>query len=273
MADRRNQNDRSKKSLDDDQLDMLIYQIEFLKILTRADDKDDFIARINSVIANFGFSGFSFFTISDACVDAPFFTTPELINAYKLESYFKHDLVIASILAKNYKPVFLSTLKHFLYDPPVMTHIIERNLEIYRLYGRYGIQDAYFFPIAPDEENKQCPALFVIMNTVEGDELFPARINRYQPILELLAKAIHVIGYSKFYSGLSSGTITPKALQLLTFMAKNNVSLTQGADALGISIDKANKLMGKAKKELATESQANAVYLAIKRGFIDLDSD
>jgi DNA-binding CsgD family transcriptional regulator len=53
-------------------------------------------------------------------------------------------------------------------------------------------------------------------------------------------------------------------------MAKCDLSLAEAADNLCISLDTANKHMALAKQALGTGSQAPAVYLAIRKGLIQL---
>jgi DNA-binding CsgD family transcriptional regulator len=59
-------------------------------------------------------------------------------------------------------------------------------------------------------------------------------------------------------------------LRLLSTMAQHDVSLAQAAENLCISLDTANKHMALAKQAMGTSSQANAVYLAVRKGLISM---
>ena len=65
--------------------------------------------------------------------------------------------------------------------------------------------------------------------------------------------------------------VTPKPLRLLNTLAKQNITLKEAASKLCISQDTANKHIAAAKTALGANTQAAAVYLAIKAGLIDCD--
>ena len=92
-----------------------------------------------------------------------------------------------------------------------------------------------------------------------------------QSILKLLGQSVAFIGARKFPFPGTKSCISAKPLRLLTTMACNNLTLTQAASKLCISLDTANKHMALAKKSLGTGSQANAVYIAVKQGLIDIE--
>ena len=86
----------------------------------------------------------------------------------------------------------------------------------------------------------------------------------------MLADAISFFNEQRFNHIKPENEIKPKALRLLSTMAKFDLSLAEAADDLCISLDTANKHMALAKKALGTGSQAHAVYLAIRKGLIQL---
>lgn len=265
----KNNNAKPKSAIDDEQLNLLIKQIEFVRLLASAENCDDFTKRIQSAINSLGFSDFLFFSIKkNKQIKAPFASMPKLIETYNAENYEQYDLIFDCIAAKKYEPIFLSTLKNFIQNAPLLTYTFEKNLKLYRLYEDNGIQDAYFIPIAPEDNKEQDPGLFVVINKGESSELFPANVNRCKPFLDLLASVVQANGYSKFSSEILGNMMHPKALKLLTIMAKHDVSISQAAESLHISLDSANKYIARAKKDLGTHTQANAVYIAIKKGFI-----
>jgi len=104
---------------------------------------------------------------------------------------------------------------------------------------------------------------------VDSDE-FAERVKQYYPLLRVLADAVSLISETRFLPAKQDQQIKAKPLRLLNTMARHDLSLAQAAENLCISLDTANKHMALAKQALGTNSQANAVYLAVSKGLISI---
>ena len=261
---------------DDMMLDVLTNNTEFVRLLSEVEDADSFNQRILAVLKPLGFSDYAVVR-KTLCrdIDIPFSSIPkELIAIYKAKKYYRYDMVLDYLEAGNLDPIYLSMIAHVIDDAPLMTHTFKQNLKILALYKRFDVNDAYLIPIKSnkrsDKNNDNCRVLLSVIAKGATREEFSLKVRRCKPILHVLAEAVNYIAETKFYPPQARQVINPRPLRLLTTMAKQDLSLAQAANSLCISIDTANKHMALAKKALGTRSQANAVYLAIKLGFIDL---
>ena len=80
------------------------------------------------------------------------------------------------------------------------------------------------------------------------DAEFRVKAKRYGPLLKVLADAISFLNEQRFNHIRPENEIKPKALRLLSTMAKCDLSLAEAADDLCISLDTANKHMALAKQ-------------------------
>lgn len=67
--------------------------------------------------------------------------------------------------------------------------------------------------------------------------------------------------------------ITSKPLVLLDILAKKDLNLKQAAKELNITLNTANKHIASAKQALGVNTQAAAVYRAVKQGLIKLEDE
>jgi DNA-binding NarL/FixJ family response regulator len=106
---------------------------------------------------------------------------------------------------------------------------------------------------------------------------FQRQIAKHEQDLNQLAQAIDYVGTRKFPESFlnskenSQITVTPKPLQLLNTLAKDNITLKNAASQLSISLDTANKHIANIKRALGANTQAAAVYRAIKEELIEPD--
>ncbi len=256
---------------DDLALDVLINQIEFVRILAGAADIADFNRRIVTVLESLGFSDYVVASKSiSGAANIPFSSMPkELKEAYQAERFSRYDMVMDYMETGSLEPVYLSAIGEVVERASLITQTFKKNLEILALYKRFEVNDAYLLPVKTNRHKGEDKTLFAVISKGTSREEFRQMVERCKPILRLLADAVNFIGETKFYPRKSRQPINPRPLRLLTTMAKQDLTLAQAADVLCISIDTANKHMALAKKALGTSSQANAVYLALKQGLIE----
>lgn len=257
---------------DDATLDTLINQIEFVRVLSGTKSINDFNQRILTVLEPLGFSDFALVRRkNNGRIEVPLCSMPKaLMEMYEAEKYCRHDMVLDYLDAGNLDPIYLSMVKRTIDNVSLMTRTFKRNQEILSLYEQFELYDAYLIPVRFDRGEENERGIFWAIARGVGFDDFSPLVERCKPVLRLLADTVNFIGFTRYYSGGDQPGMGTRPLRLLSTMAKNDLSLSQAADVLCISIDTANKHMAMAKKALGTSSQANAVYLALKQGLIDL---
>ncbi len=254
-------------------LDVLINQIEFIRELTVSQNPDDLSQRLISVLNRFGFSDFALMRCSLSQASNFFLTSlpKELLDDYRKQRLYQHDMVLDYLKTGNPIPLHYSTIQRAIENASFLTHTFAQNLEILALYQQFEFSDAYVIPIQihsggkGDEEG----LLFSVLARGVNQEEFVKMTEKCGAILRLLGDAVIRIYNTKFGDGKPKPVINPKPMRLLTTIAKHDLTLSQAADHLCIGVDTANKHISLAKKALGTRSQANAVYLALKQGLID----
>lgn len=258
---------------DDEILDILINQIEFVKRLSTARNTEDFKQRILAVLEPFGFTGFAVITLKSngrACFSLSSLSE-DLTKTYLEQGFYRSDLTLDYLREDHADPIFLSMIARILDNSPFPTRTFTKNRELLEHFQQFAINDAFLIPVRFEIEN-EAPERSMVWITAEGVncEDFMTMANRSKPVLTLLATAINYIGQTKFYPADPLPPVKAKALRLLDTMAKNDLTLRETAAKLCVGIDSANKYMWAMKHALGTRSQANAVYLAIKQGLIEL---
>lgn len=256
---------------DETALDTLINQIEFVRILSVAANIEDFNKRVLRVLRPLGLTDFVFIRKKTNGVDLPSSSLPsEFLEAYLQEEHFTSDMVLDYLQADNLDPIYLSMVERVIENTLVSTQSFAQNKEIIDLYRRFDFQDVFFIPVQCRKGKSGDRGVFAVMaKGMPYEDLFPL-ISRSKPVLQLLADAVSFIGQDRFFAKEpSKETINSRPLRLLTTLAKNDVTLSEAADMLCVSLDTVNKHMAQAKKALGTRSQANAVYLAVQKGLIE----
>ncbi len=261
-------------STDDDEraLGVMLIQIDYIRTLSAAKNLESFNKEIISILSNLGFSDYVLVCKSAVnAIETPHSSLPEeLFNEYEEGKYCRFDMVLDYINAENTDPILLSMIEHIIESSPMMTYSFEKNLQILALYRKFGINDAFVIPVQSQRGSGYDRAVFSVMALgVDSDE-FAERVKQYYPLLRVLADAVSLISETRFLPAKQDQQIKAKPLRLLNTMARHDLSLAQAAENLCISLDTANKHMALAKQALGTNSQANAVYLAVSKGLISI---
>lgn len=187
--------------------------------------------------------------------------------------YIDYDLVNRHAETQT-SPVFQSTIEDYIGQSPLHLESNERYLHLCKLAKEHGWIDSYNIPYStPIGIN----CLFAVskLHTRSGD--FRKLIDEHQPMLYLLGDILTNMATARFapyFFGpkafIKRAGVTPRQVNLLNILAKNNVNLIGAAKQLHISLDTANKHMAAIKNALGAKTQASAVYRAIATGLIDI---
>ena len=260
------------ESEEDNALAVLISQIDYIRNLSSVDTVVEFRAEVMEIVEGLGFTDYALIFKTDlGTIDAAHSSLSEkLFMSYENEGYCRFDMVLDYINSGIGKPILLSMIRDAVENSPVKTYTLQKNSEILSLYQDFGISNAYVIPVKGASKDSHDRGVLTVMAIGMDDGEFRVKCERYGPLLKVLADAVSYIHEQRFNHTRPDGEIKPKALRLLSTMAKCDLSLAEAADQLCISLDTANKHMALAKQALGTGSQAHAVYLAIRKGLIQL---
>ncbi len=253
-------------------LSVMLAQVEYVRILSAAKNPQSFNKKILSLLADIGFTDYALICKTAVnTIDTPHSSLPEeLFNEYEQGKYCRFDMVLDYINTETEDPILLSMIEHIIDCSPVMTYSFEQNRQILNIYRKFGINDAYVIPVQSQRGSGHDKAIFSVMALNVDREEFVRKVRKYSQLLKVLANAVSLISETMFSPSSRDGLIKAKPLRLLSTMAQHDLSLAQAADSLCISLDTANKHMALAKQALGTSSQANAVYLAVRKGLISV---
>jgi DNA-binding CsgD family transcriptional regulator len=253
-------------------LGVMLTQVDYIRRLSSANTPESFNKQILSMLSALGFTDYALVCKSALnSIESPHNSLPEeLFNEYEEGKYCRFDMVLDYIHAGEADPILLSMIGHIIETAPMMTYSFGKNLQILALYRKFNIDDAYVIPVQSQRGSGYDRAVFSVMATGTDSDQFLTLVDRYSPLLRVLADAVSLISETKFLPAKQDELIKAKPLRLLSTMAQHDLSLAQAAENLCISLDTANKHMALAKQAMGTSSQANAVYLAVRKGLISM---
>ena len=250
-----------------------ICKINFFWELARSKDFYEFSQRIKSIINRMGFTDFAFPRLNTAGMQlGTLYTNQEIVDLHESEEFNGYNIAVKHAHVAT-TPIFSSTIEQYISNSPFETEIFKRNHAFYRVCKCYGYYDFYFIPIKAFNGNGN--AMLSVSTKKMESSAFQRQIAKHEWDLNQLAQAIDYVGTRKFPESFLNSkenshiTVTPKPLQLLTTLAKDNITLKIAASQLGISLDTANKHIANIKHVLGANTQAAAVYRAIKEGLIE----
>ncbi len=254
-----------------------LHKIQFYQHLSSAEDLSGFLDQIREVVSKMGFSDFSIGHIVALSTgnSKHFIDTREAwLNIYLQRGYYRQDMLLQHC-AVSCKPVYASSLEHYLTSAPFHTEQIECNRELIKLNKSHGYNDCYHIPFKIYKGVGN--AVFSVMAKNVSQEAFRRLTLEAKPVLYLLAEAIDYIGSTKFPELFTAKPSRremfgkSKPLQLLTTLASKNLTLKEASKVHFISLDTANKHVALAKSLLGVRTLPTAVYTAIKQGLISVD--
>ena len=213
------------------------------------------------MLSGFGFTDYALICKTELnSIDSPHSSLPkELFEEYEKGRYCRFDMVLDYINSGRTSPILLSMVEQVIESAPLMTYTFEKNLQILELYKQFKIDNAYVVPVRSKRGSGYETGVFSVMAIGADRERFLALVKRYEPLLKVLADAVSFISETKFSPGRQEDAIKPKPLRLLNAMATQDLSLSEAAENLCISLDTANKHMALAKQALGTSSTGNGL--------------
>ncbi len=251
-----------------------IANFQIYRTLTACRDISDFMKRIRDLVEGLGFEDYAF-----ARIDAPgevetrILTSPkDMLELYNAEEMYTRDIGVEYI-ASNVVPIFQSELYGHINKLPFEAETIRANQQISKLLKSYGFYDFYFIPCKAHNGNGK------VVLSISSRNMDPVKFQRLviknQAFLHELAEVIDYVGTRSFPGFFLNEhesrdiVITPKPLELLTVLAREDMSLNEAAEYLGRSIYTVNQQIAVARKALGAETNHGAVYQAIREGLID----
>lgn len=253
----------------------LLNKLPFYQDLSRAKSIEDFKQRISTKLESLGFSDFAYARLdANGGTTGGLSTTREdMLRTYQSEAFYEYDLVMQHSRKKS-TPIFTSTIENYIADAPFHNELFDRNAEIIRMNKCYHFYDSYTIPFSTLDNNRA--AFSVLAQGVERIK-FQESIRTYSDELDSMAQIVDYIAISRFpeFFGqpLTSPAprIPPKPLILLNILAKNNLTLSDAAKSMSISIHTANKHAATFKRLTGANTLAAAVYIAVLEGLIHLE--
>jgi DNA-binding CsgD family transcriptional regulator len=274
-------------------LDELNDHVGYVKQLVASKSPADLKKRLLKIFNQFGFSDFSFIGFSHYHKPHFFLTSlpEELLTSYQNQHLYKFDLALDYLKADNPTHFHHSDIQQIIEGACFLTQTFDKNQQILDLYKKFEFHDAYLMPYknnrdeiankqidrqkksGKNSDNQDCGyrdgMLFSLMAKGATQKEFMTLTEPRSAVLHLLGDTAIRAYQNNFNSHNPAPRIDTKPIEFLTIMATSDLSLSQAADKLCISLHTANKYMATAKKMLGTGSQANATYRALQQGLID----
>lgn len=252
------------------QLDISQVDLKYCTLLSSARNVWHFKYLISNLLRSLGFEYYSFVRYCDVDADPQEIGTfpPAQWKSYNDQGFYQHDLT-PQYVAKNIRPIFLSVIGNYIAQAPFDLAIRETMQGIRALSQHHGFNDYYGCPI-PSCTGKGNVMLSVAQRGVKLAD-FRMAVASNETQLRLICEAIDFASARKFAReliGVNTDAIcTPeysvnqKPLQVLETLANHDLTISQVADKLGISMVTANKHLGAVRKALKVRTN----YAAIKR--------
>lgn len=262
--------------------------VGFVKQLVASKSPAELRKRLLKIFSQFGFSDFSFFGFSHYYKPQFFLTSlpEELLSSYQDQRLYKHDMALDYLKTDNPNHFHYSDIQQIVEGACLLTQTFSKNQQILDLYSKFEFNNAYVMPYKNNRDelaNKETGGqgknsknsasqggmLFSLMAKGATPKEFMALTESRGAVLHLLGDTAIRVYLNNFDDHNPVPRRDTRPIEFLTTMATSDLSLSQAADKLCISLDTANKYMATAKRMLGTKSQANATYRAIQQGLID----
>ena len=249
-------------------------ELDLYRYLDDADGIEEFKWRIKNLVQKWGFSDFSFARPQSPCeADMELITLPRaLLDTYGAEGFFEHDLNV-QYFKRNTAPVFQSTLEKFIMEMPFATETTERSRELYRMLGSYGYHDFYF--VITSDRNQNGIGVLAVSCKGQNQIEFRKKVQNNRTQVHKLAEVIDCLSTAKFpdlypkpIDGRSEVKISSRPMRLLTALARDDLTLNEAAEKMGISIHTANQHVATARRAFGAKTNTGAIYRAFKTGLL-----
>lgn len=133
----------------------------------------------------------------------------------------------------------------------------------------------YGYIVRKDPRASSCQQVLCIVDKTKSSDQFRVQIKNNRLALDTINRIIADVGVDRFpthftaRSNEDESSVGSKPLSLLNVIAQNDVTLSQAAEMLDISVDTANKKIAKIKSDLGVSTLPSAVLYAANKGLID----
>ena len=256
-------------------LDELISHIEFVRELAASRNPRELKKRLIKALTCIGFSDFAFMRYPLNQTSNFFLNSlpKELLVFYQEQKFYEHDMAVDYLKAGNTEDLYFSQIQKTIESSSFLTHTFTQNLRILALYKKFEFNDAYLIPIRTQREHRSNKEslLLAVMAKGSTQKEFMMLIENSGEALRLLGDTALRIHQAKFTNHNPQVPTNPKPIQLLTAMAKFDLTISQAAERLFISPHTANKHVASAKRIFGARTQANLIYKALEQGVIDFN--
>ena len=246
------------------------FEVNSYRSLRGARTRQDFTNRISDILAPLGFEAFSF-TYLTAIPALLFSNMPEDLTATcQKEGFIKDDYAISYGLSSS-QPLLRSVIEDYMNAAPIETRDMARNRTLSGLYHAHSFYDFYLVPVISGEDR----FLFTVTTRTEDICVFYDALTTHEPLLHLLGKIILQTAGATFKKTIRKAksplpiVTTTKPRKLLEIIARDDLTLTETADRLCISLHTADKHSATIRKALGARTIPGAIYIALRDGIID----
>lgn len=254
-------------------LDELINHIELVRELTASRSPRDLKKRLIKALKRLGFSDFVFMRYPLNQTSNFFLNSlpKELLALYQDQGLYEHDMALDYLKAGNTENLHFSKIQKAIESALFLTHTFKQNLKILALYKRFEFNDVFLIPIRVHKENRgnKESLLLAVMAKGSTQKEFMALTEKCGEALRLIGDTVLRIHQIKFTNHKPLVPTNPKPIQLLTAMAKFDLTISQAAEKLFISPHTANNHIASAKRMFGARTQSNLIYKALEQGVID----
>jgi hypothetical protein len=249
-------------------------ELGWYKFFAESSDVLEFARRIRNGVERLGFSDFSYHRVEcKSSADVCMYTTPKrLAEYYDGEGAWQYDPVLLHCATKD-QPIFRSTVNHYIEHAPFANEAFARILKLRDYTSGLGFFDYYHRSLRTTNGNGNA-VLSITARNMRISE-FHSKIAKQVEELSLLARVIDYVGSLKFpqhfmdTSESRDVVISPRPLVLLHVLAKSDLTVSQAADQLSISISSVNKHVAALKQAFGAKTLWGALYKATKAGLIN----
>ena len=250
-----------------------VFELDLYQELNSAKNIAELGEKMLGLVNQLGFSDYSF-TRTDFEDLGDLMTLPvQLQSDYEKGGFFEFDLLV-DYANNNNAPIFDSVIEEYVRNAPFDSDIIRQNRERFRMFRSHGYFLSYLIPAK--QNNGTNNILFGLATKGESPIEFFSKVEKSKTILRLIAEAADYVTSIKFLQDLWGTEKTEKIrigsrpLQLLTVMAKDDLTLNEAANRLCISIHTANQHIAAARKAFGAHTTTGAVCKAANAGLIIL---
>lgn len=195
---------------------------------------------------------------------------------YIREAFYECDFLLEHVFSSP-SPMFQSTIERYISSSPFETERIERNFNLFNMKRKYGYNNFLCLPYYSESYTSKV-MLTVAAKSMSVDDFFHLAL-KHMDKLNIITKVIDKVGTRSFADAFLGAKmeyeklVENKSILLLEAMAKEDLTLSQAASKVHLSLSTAEKRMTMVRNKLGTRTTSGAVRQAILRGYINPNSN